>query len=195
MSSRAQISALVESILRAWNTRDLEAFTALLTPDVYWHDLGMPSPPAVGREAARRFSESILRAFPDFHYEIRHAICIAEDGSGCVIPWTITATNTGPLDPPGFAPTGRHARFHGLDYLRFRDGLVSHIETRFDPAEPVEQLFGLRVRPIAGSLKERCLVWLQRAQARWLRRKPRPAMSEPPNQPPEPTPTSRGGSS
>ncbi|MDO8545396.1 MAG: nuclear transport factor 2 family protein [Opitutaceae bacterium] len=172
MSCRAQVPALVEAVLRAWNARDLDAFTALLTPDVYWHDLGMPSPPAVGREAVRRFSESILRAFPDFRYEIRHPICIAEDGSCCVIPWTITATNTGPLNPPGFAPTGRRVHFHGLDYFKFRDNLVAHIETRFDPAEPVEQMFGLRVRPLPGSLKERCFVWFQRAQAAWIRRRP-----------------------
>lgn len=174
-------SARVHALLDAWNVRDLDAFTALLTPDVYWHDLGMPSPPAVGRDAVRSFSESVLRAFPDFRYELRAPICFAEDGQSCVVPWTISATNLGPLDPPGFAPVCGTVRFDGLDYLEFRDGLVSRIETRFDPADPIEQLFGVRVRPVRGSVMERCLVWVQRAYAIWLRRRhqgraPRPSV-------------------
>ncbi len=169
MNPRTQVVAQVDAVMAAWNARDLDNFTALLTPDVYWHDLGMPSPPAVGREAVRRFSESVLRAFPDFRYEIRPPICIAEDGSRCVVPWTITARQTGFFDPPGFAPTGGSVRFDGLDYLEFRDGLISRIETRFDPADPIEQLYGWQLRPAPGSWRERGLVWLQRAHAAWTR--------------------------
>ncbi|MBI2535526.1 MAG: ester cyclase, partial [Gemmatimonadetes bacterium] len=107
----------------------------------------MPHPPAVGRDTVRRFSVSILRAFPDCQYEIRAPVCIAEDGTACLLPWTITATHTGPFDPPGLAPTNRRVRFSGLDYFTLRDRLVARIETRFDPAEPIEQLIGCRLRP------------------------------------------------
>ncbi len=68
------------ALLDAWNARDLAAFGALLASDVYWHDLGMPHPPAIGREAAVRFVESALTAFPDFTHEIRGPICVSEDG-------------------------------------------------------------------------------------------------------------------
>lgn len=119
----------------------------------------------------RRFSESVLRAFPDFRYEIRHPICVAEDGSRCVVPWTITATNTGPLEPPGLAPTGRTVSFSGFDYMEFRGQLVARIETRFDPAEAVEQLTGLCLRPRPGSWAERCVVLAQRCLAAWVRRR------------------------
>ena len=81
-----EIRERVEGMLRAWNDRDLDRFLAFMTPDVDWHDLGMPYPPAVGHEAVRRFSESALRAFPDFRYEIRGSICIGEDGQSCVAP-------------------------------------------------------------------------------------------------------------
>jgi predicted ester cyclase len=171
MDPRSQAEQLVRKLLEAWNARDLDGFTALMTPDIYWHDLGMPHPPAVGRDAVRRFGVSILRAFPDFHYEIRGPVCIAEDGTSCLLPWTITATNTGPLDPPGLAPTNRRVRFSGLDYFTLRDGLVARIETRFDPTEPIEQLIGWRLRPPAGSWRERCFVWIQRVRAAMLRRK------------------------
>ena len=60
MSGRSQASAIVTAVLDAWNARDLERFTALLTEDVYWHDLGMLHPPALGRDqcvaSARAFS-------------------------------------------------------------------------------------------------------------------------------------------
>lgn len=172
---RAETIRRVEVLLAAWNAHDLDAFVALMRVDVYWHDLGMPAPPAIGRDAVRRFSESALRAFPDFRYTIRGHICVAEDGESCVVPWTINATHTAPLDPPGFAPLGRSVQFDGLDYFEFRDGLVSRIETRFDPAEPIEQLLGIRIRPQAGSILERALVGLQRVIAWWLRPRSTPS--------------------
>jgi len=169
--TRPEVVARIEALLGAWKARNLDAMVSYLTEDVVWHDLGMWSPPAVGRDAVRRFSESLLRAFPDFQVEIRHPICVSEDGSCCVIPWTITATNLGPVDPPGFAPTGRRVRFDGMDFLIFRGEQVSRIETRFDPEVPMEQLLGWRLRPRSGSFLERCLVRAQRARAAWLRRK------------------------
>jgi len=169
MSTREQTREIVDALLQAWNTRDLDGFAAKLSEDVYWHDLGMLHPPAIGREAVREFVLAVLRAFPDFQFDIRAPICTADDGSHCVIPWTISATNTGPLDPPGMAPTGRRVRFDGLDYLELRDGLVARIETRFDPAEPIEQLLGVRLRPAAASWQERGLVLLQRALAARIR--------------------------
>ena len=175
MSERSQASVIVDAVLEAWNARDLDRFTSLLTEDVYWHDLGMLHPPAVGRDAVRRFSKTILRAFPDFRYEIRRPICTADDGSRCVVPWTISATNSGPYDPPGLAPTGRKVRFSGFDYMEFRDGLVARIETRFDPADAIAQLLGFSPVPPAGSWRERCLVWVQRIFAAWVRRRGRAA--------------------
>ena len=124
--------------------------------------------PSAGRQCDRSANPSCAR-FPDFRYEIRAPLCIAEDGSAVVIPWTITATNTGVLEPPGFAATGRRVSMNGLDYLVFREGLVARIETRFDPAEAVEQVVGLKLRPPPGSWRERGIVLVSRAWAAWLR--------------------------
>jgi len=175
MNSRAQAYEIVDALLRAWNARDLDGFAAMLTEDVYWHDLGMLHPPAIGRDAVRGFIEVMLRAFPDFRCDIRHPICVADDGGRCVLPWTISATNTGPYDPTGLAPTGRRLRFDGLDYIQFRDGLVARIETRFDLVEVIEQLLDVRMRPAAGSWKERSLVRVQRVMAAWVRARGRAA--------------------
>ena len=170
MTTSAEAREQFHALLNAWNARDLDRFCAQLTPDIQWHDLGMPHPPAIGRDAVRSFSASILRAFPDFTYELRGSLCVAEDGLSCVGPFRLRARFTGYFDPPGFAPTGRQADIDGLDYLQFRDGLVSRIETRFDPLDLAQQLFGLEVRAPAGSWRERLSVRVQRAHAWWLRR-------------------------
>jgi hypothetical protein len=170
MMTRSQICGRVDDLLAAWNARDLDGFVAQLAPDVYWHDLGMPHPPAVGRHAVRAFSESVLRAFPDFRYELRGPICVAEDGRSCVVPFIITATQSAPLTPPGFAPTHRLVRIEGLDYLQFDESYVTRIETRFDILDTLEQLLGLSLRPAPGSFRERIAVRIQRVVA-WARRK------------------------
>jgi steroid delta-isomerase-like uncharacterized protein len=161
-------AAVAEDMAAAWNARDLAAFLSFLTEDVEWDDPAMTEP-AKGRDAVKRFSEAVLQAFPDFRYEIRHPICVAPDGSRCAVPWTITGTHLGRLDPPGFAPTGRQAVFEGVDLLDFRGAQVCRITTLFNVVVPAEQLLGWQLRPQPGTLRERALVWTQRLRAAWLR--------------------------
>ena len=152
---------MARDLLDAWNQRDMARFTALLHPDVEWHDPAMPEAPVRGPAAARAFSESILRAFPDFHYEILEPTCISADGTRCAIPWRVTATHLAPLTPPGFAPTGRQLRQEGVDLIDVRDGRVVRIFTCFDSLAAAGQLLAFTVRPSPGTLGERCLVLVQ----------------------------------
>ena len=170
MADRA--SELTYALLDAWNARDLPRFLSLLTEDIEWYDLGMPYPPARGREAVRRFSESVLRAFPDFQYTIQQPLCVAPDGTRCVVVWEITATHQAVLEPPGFAPTGRRVTFQGVDVLEFRGEQVCRIRTLFDPWEAAGQLLGFQLRPPPGSVRERLAVGVQRLLAGWVRRRP-----------------------
>lgn len=167
-----EVSAVVHGLLEAWNTRDLPRFLGYLTEDVEWYDPAMPHPPARGREAVRRFSEAVLRAFPDFEYSIRPPLCFAADGSRCVVLWHIAATQTGVLDPPGFAPTHRRVSIDGVDVLEFRGGLVCRILTAFDVLAATDQLLAVHLRPPPGSWRERVAVVLQRLLAARARRQP-----------------------
>ena len=160
--------AIAESMADAWNARDLDAYLAYLTDDIVWNDPAMPEP-ARGREAVQRFSRSVLHAFPDFHYTVRQPICVAADGTRCVVPWRIEATHLQPLQPPGYGPTGLKATFDGVDLLEFRNEQVSRIETYFNVLIPAEQLLALRLRPAPDSWRERLAVAVQRTRARWLR--------------------------
>lgn len=157
-------------LLDAWNARDLTRFESLLHKDVEWYDPAMPHPPVRGPAAVRAFGESILRAFPDFHYEVLEPICVALDGSRCAVPWRITATHLAPLAPPGFAPTGQRLLQDGIDLIDFRDGRAICILTCFDSLAAAGQLLGVTVRPAAGTLRERMLVLFQRVMAARARR-------------------------
>lgn len=166
---QSEAEGLARSLLDAWNRRDIDGFAALLHEDVVWYDCGMPSPPARGRDAVRAYSASVIEAFPDFTYEIREPVCVSADGNRCVFAWQITATATGWMRPPGFAPTGRRVSFPGVDILDANDGRIVSVESYFDVAVAAEQLSGLRVRPKPGSVHEILLVGAQRLLAAWLR--------------------------
>lgn len=163
-----QIQSIVDSLVGAWNDRDLDRFMGHLDEAVVWDDPAMLSGPAEGRSAVRAFSESVLRAFPDFTYRIRGPICVAQSGTRCAIPWEIRATHTGRFDPFGFAPTGQAITLHGVDLIEIEGMKVTRMETTFSLLPALEQ--ALRLRPLSKSyLTMRLVVWLQRLRAYWLR--------------------------
>jgi len=163
------------ALLAAWNARDFDRFVSMLAPDIEWYDLGMPHPPAHGRQAVRDFSHSVLAAFPDFEYVIEHPLCVDPDRNRCVALWRISATHTGVLSPPDFSPTGRRATLRGVDVFEFRGEEVCRILSLFDPIIAAEQLTGMALRPPPGSLRERLAVSLQRIVAFFARRRVRTA--------------------
>ena len=171
MATDAEVVTL--QLLDAWNARDLDRYVAMLSEDVEWYDPAMPQPPARGRAAVQAFSESVLRAFPDFSYEVLGPICVSADGTHSAVHWRITATHTAPLSPPGYAPTGRTMRQEGIDLLEIRGGRVARILTCFDAIAAAEQVMGVTLRAAPGSLRERLIVFVQRLVATWARRQAR----------------------
>lgn len=163
------IRSLVDDLVKAWNNRDLDRFIGQLDEAVVWNDPAMLYGPIVGRVAVRKFSESILKAFPDFSYRIREPICVAPSGERVAIPWQIVATHTGRFDPLGFAPTGQTITMRGVDVLDLTDMKVTRIDTFFDPLGATEQALRLKRFP-GGRISKVLVIWLQRCRAYWLRR-------------------------
>ena len=161
---------LAQRLVDAWNARNLDDFIGLLADDIEWYDPAMPDPPARGRAAVRTFAEGVLRAFPDFAYEVQPPICSSPDGSRCAIVWRISGSHLHALQPLGYAPTGRRANIEGVDVLDIRDGQVARILTAFDVLSAAEQLLGMRLRPSPGTWRGRIAVTVQRMLAR-VRRK------------------------
>jgi SnoaL-like polyketide cyclase len=77
--------------------------------------------------------------------------------------WRTSGTHTGPLEPPGFAPTGRPWELDGVDFHEYRDGRVCKLRVAFDQLSVARQL-GLM--PAAGSRAERAMAMAQRSASR-----------------------------
>ena len=151
--------------LAAWNERDAEALAGLCTEDVEFFD------PAIGtvhgRAAVADWLRTCVRAFPDYRFEEPEPGYLSRDGAKAILPWRMRGTNTGPIEPPGFAPTGRSFVLEGVDHWWFRDGLVDRYRADYDSTGFARQL-GLV--PERGSRGERAMVRLQRLGARLKRR-------------------------
>jgi len=165
----ASAEAVVQRLLASWDARDLEGFANCLTDDVEWYDPAMPDPPARGRAAVKAFAEAVIRAFPDFTYDVLPPICVAADGTRCAVKWRIRGSHVRALEPLGYAPTGRRVEIEGVDVFDLEGEQVKRILTAFDPLSAAEQLLGMRLRPIPGTSRAWLAVRVQRSLA-WLAR-------------------------
>ena len=107
------------------NSHDAAAVAALCCEDVLWDDPAAPGP-LHGREAVRRFhADTMLRALPDVRVEMIDGPYLALDRQGVSARLRISGTMTGPLVPPGFAPTNGPIVFETAEFSRFEGGLLS----------------------------------------------------------------------
>ena len=80
--------------------------------------------------------------------------------------WFAAGTHTGPLDPPGLAPTGKRVEFDVREIAEIRNGLVSRIRLVVDMANVMRQLGML---PAPGTRAERAIALMQRLQMKLSR--------------------------
>jgi steroid delta-isomerase-like uncharacterized protein len=161
------LEAFVERYSAAWNGRDASAMDALVTDDVVWFDPALPQP-ARGKAAVRTFMEDSWRSFPDLRFSEPDPPFLVEQGDRVAWAWRMRGTFCGaPIDPPGFAPTGRTMDVPGIDEWVMRDGRIAHYRAYYDANDLARQL---GIVPERGSGAERAMVALQRIQARLLNR-------------------------
>jgi steroid delta-isomerase-like uncharacterized protein len=159
------LDAFCDNYLEAWNTQDCDRILGLMTPDIVYDD---PSWPVTlrGHEDVRDFMHHAFRAFPDMRFErVEGPYLLGQDKAA--FWWRGTGTMMGPLDPPGFAPTGKSWQVDGADFHEYRDGRLSRLRMIFNMADASVQM-GLMPKP--GSRTESMLVALQRLGARLRRR-------------------------
>ncbi len=151
----------------AWNGRDASAMDALVTDDVVWYDPALPDP-ARGKAEVRRWLEANFRAFPDLRFTDAEPLFMIEQDDKIAWAWHMTGTFSGePLDPPGFAPTGRRVDAGGIDEWHMRDGRIAHYRAHYDVTTVARQL---GIMPAHGSRGEAAMLNMQRLQARFMRR-------------------------
>jgi steroid delta-isomerase-like uncharacterized protein len=151
---------------RAWNTRRADDVLALCSPAVAWQD-PLTEGAQRGADAVRRYLESLWQAFPDMELEWVEPPLCSMDADRVACRWRMTGTMLGPLEPQGFAPTGRRLDAEGVDVFEMRHGIVHSYDGFFD-ARAMAQQIGLL--PATGSAAERVAVAAQRITARVARR-------------------------
>jgi steroid delta-isomerase-like uncharacterized protein len=157
-----ELSAFARRYREACNSRDAATVGEFATDDVIWEDPAIPEP-ARGRDEVVSFVSASYVAFPDLEFSEEGPPAVAQDGVSSYFPWRMRGTNTGPIDPPGFAATGRSVDIYGIDWWQFKDGLIWRYKAVYDFAELGRQL-GLM--PATGSRIERIGVRLQHVRAR-----------------------------
>jgi steroid delta-isomerase-like uncharacterized protein len=151
---------------RAWNSRDPDQVVSLCTEDVVWDD-PITERPKRGRAAVADYLRSVWRTFPDLEFTWPEGPYASFKGIKLALHWRVRGTMLGPMEPPGFAPTGKQIEADGVDLLELRDGLVCGYVGFFDVQGLARQA---GVVPGAGSAGEKVAVALQRAQVDIRRR-------------------------
>jgi steroid delta-isomerase-like uncharacterized protein len=161
---KRSLEEFMEAYLGAWNSHEPNRLLELLAPEIVYDDSAWPQTMR-GHDDVRVFLKHVWTAFPDMRFEVLEGPYRLGENKAAVW-WRGTGTLTGPLDPPGFAPTGKSFDIDGADFHEYRDGRISRLRIVFDLNGTSQQL-GLV--PAPGSRGERLAVHLQRLGARLAR--------------------------
>ncbi|GAB2515408.1 hypothetical protein GCM10027167_17460 [Nocardia heshunensis] len=158
IESQQWLSEFVENYAAAWKSMDGKAVTEYAAEDVIWSEPSI-SQPARGRRALAEFVDNTVRTFPDLSHASPFPPAITGNADIAIVPWRMTGTNRGPIEPPGFAPTGKSIDLLVLDIWQFRGGLISQCRSIWNLAEMLEQL---GIMPPRGSAGERAFAQAQK---------------------------------
>jgi steroid delta-isomerase-like uncharacterized protein len=146
----------------AWNSHQPERLLELMTDDVVYDDSAWPQTMR-GHGDVREFLDSVWRAMPDLRFEMAEGPFLHPSRPAATFYWKGTGTFTGPLEPPGFAPTGARLDFDGFDLQEYRNGRVCRLLIVTDMLDVSRQL-GLMPPP--GSRVEKAGAAAQRLGVR-----------------------------
>ena len=163
---QAFVEDFLERWLEAWNSQDAEKVLGLMADDIVYDDSAWPDTMR-GHGDVRAFLEFTWRAFPDLRFEPTDGPFLDPNEPKAATYWRGFATNSGPIDPPGLAATGKQIEFEGGDFHEYRDGKLVRLRIVFDMARAMRQLGAL---PDAGTREERLVVGLANLRGRLRRR-------------------------
>ena len=170
---RAFIDSFADRWHDAWNSHDPGRVAALCTADIVLEQSSTPT--RHGRAGVEESVRQLATSSDDFRFHPTEPPFLSADGRKAIVPWRMTGTMTGPLVPPGFAPTGQEVSLEGDDHWEFRDGLMARCRILFDVNDLNVQL---GATPPPGSTGEKAGVLLQRLAARRLRARARKVASK-----------------
>src|SRR6476469_6016388 len=133
----AHATDVARQYIDAWNLRSPNAIAEMFGENGTYTD-PVTGGPLTGAAIAQ-FAEGLFSAFPDLGFEITSMV---ETGTGVVLEWIMTGTNSGSLR--GLPPTGKKIALQGIDVIRVRDSRIDSLRGYFDRQTMLEQL-GLQV--------------------------------------------------
>jgi steroid delta-isomerase-like uncharacterized protein len=142
----------------AWNSHEPERLLELMTDDIVYDDTAWPTTMR-SHDDVRRFLAFAWTAMPDLRFEMVDGPYLVPGEPKAAFYWKGSGTHTGPLDPPGFAATGKRLQFAGADFHQYRDGRVCRLRIVFDMMDVGRQMGTL---PTAGSAVEKAAAAAQR---------------------------------
>ncbi|GAB0105443.1 hypothetical protein JMUB6875_44220 [Nocardia sp. JMUB6875] len=162
IESVAWLREFAAHYIAGWNSADADAVAACVTEDTVWHDPSMGEP-ARGRAGVAKFVTDTIVSFPDVVYTNPMPPMLTEDAMVAVVPWRMTGTHLGLIDPPGFAATGKRFDVMVIDLWQFRSGLIWRSRAVWDLQE---MLLQLGLMPPRGSAAERAMAGAQRLKSK-----------------------------
>lgn len=133
-----QNEAIARADVEMYNSRNLEGFSELFTPDGEW--LNVPSGVTMhGPQGARQAVQTLLTAFPDSKCEI---ISVIAGERNAAVEYRLRGTHTGPLVTAAgtLQPTGRKLEMRACDILETQGGKVTKATSYWDLYGVMSQL-------------------------------------------------------
>ncbi len=155
------VNSLIQRVVPAFNAHDADGFVAVMTEDVVFEHSAAPALMHGRTEVSAFYRDNIWKAFPDLTLELMDGPFFHLHAPRISFNWLAAGTHTGPLDPPGLAPTGKRVEMDVREIAEIRDGLASRIRLVVDMADLMRQL---GVLPARGSHGERAIAMMQRLQ-------------------------------
>ncbi|HMN98018.1 MAG TPA: nuclear transport factor 2 family protein [Miltoncostaeaceae bacterium] len=160
------VAEIIDRQLAAWNAQDADAVAADFGPDsTYWSPT-VPHGDLAGPAAAHADAAMLFTAFPDFALVERGRL--VDGDRTAALWWDVTATFRGPLEPPGFAPTGGPVTNHGVTWVQAEGDRITRLHLYFDVNELGRQIGAI---PPPGSAGEKMVVTFQKLTAKGLRKR------------------------
>lgn len=147
-------------LLEIWGAGNYELADELLHVDLIDHNRYEGQP--MGRAGDVWAAQMVRRAFPDLRFV---PDLVISDGEYVAGRWTMTGTNTGPLDLLGLPPTGRPVTMSGQEIFRASDGRFVEVFHQEDLPGMLAQL-GLQPPPRLMRLAARHSAWRAKRRTR-----------------------------
>ena len=129
--NKAVIRRLYEQV---WDQGNLDVAYEVFADDAIRHDL-RPSSALPGPGGQKKIAGDFRAAFPDLRVTVELLVAEADM---VVARWTMDGTHTGQWG--AVAPTGRHARFSGVNIFRLAEGKVVEVWNHRDDLGLQQQL-------------------------------------------------------